>query len=155
MVLYPNTSILINSETGTGKELLANIIHYNSDRQSGPFVKVSCAVLSRQLFESEILGHEKEAFTGADYQKTGRFEQADGGSIYLEEIDDIPLDLQVKLLMAIEERETECVGGKETIKIDIRVIALTKKDLKQLVSEGKFREDLYYRLITSCRYNFS
>ncbi len=146
MVLHSNTSVLINGETGTGKELLANIIHYNSDRQSGPFVKVSCAVLSRELFESEIFGHEKGAFTGADYQKIGRFEQADGGSIYLDEIDDIPLDLQVKLLRAIEEREIERVGGKETIKIDIRVIASTKKDLKQLVSEGKFREDLYYRL---------
>lgn len=146
MVLHTNTSILINGETGTGKELLANIIHYNSDRQSGPFVKVSCAVLSRELFESEIFGHEKGAFTGADYQKIGRFEQSDGGSIYLDEIDDIPLDLQVKLLRAIEEREIERVGGKETIKVDIRVIASTKKDLKQLVSEGKFREDLYYRL---------
>jgi len=146
MVLHTNTTVLINGKTGTGKELLANIIHYNSDRQSAPFVKVSCAVLSRELFESEIFGHEKGAFTGADYQKIGRFEQADGGSIYLDEIDDIPLDLQVKLLRAIEEREIERVGGKETIKIDIRVIASTKKDLKQLVNEGKFREDLYYRL---------
>ncbi len=102
--------------------------------------------MSRDLFESEIFGHEKGAFTGADYQKVGRFEQADGGTIFLDEIDDIPLDLQVKLLRAIEEREIERVGGKETIKIDIRVIASTKKDLKQLVNEGKFREDLYYRL---------
>jgi len=146
MVLHTNTSVLIEGETGTGKELLANIIHYNSMRQNGPFVKVSCAVLSRELFESEIFGHEKGAFTGADYQKIGRFEQADGGSIYLDEIDDIPLDLQIKLLRVIEEREIERVGGKQTIKIDIRVIASTKKDLKQLVKAGKFREDLYYRL---------
>lgn len=140
------TTVLITGETGTGKELLTNIIHYNSNRKRGPFIKVSCAILSREIFESELFGHVKGAFTGADSAKTGRFELANNGTLYLDDIDDIPYDLQVKLLRALEEGEIERVGGGETIKIDVRVIASTKKDLKQLVAEGKFREDLFYRL---------
>jgi len=141
-----NTSVLITGETGTGKELLTNIIHYNSNRSHKPLVKVSCAILSRELFESELFGHIKGAFTGADANKTGRFEMADKGTLYLDDIDDIPLELQVKLLRALEESEIEKVGSTQTVKIDVRVIASTKKDLKQMVAEGKFREDLYYRL---------
>lgn len=141
-----NTTVLIVGETGTGKELLTNIIHYNSNRSKGPFIKVSCAILSREIFESELFGHEKGAFTGAEKQKTGRFELANNGTLYLDDIDDIPYDLQVKLLRVLEEGEIERVGGSETIKIDVRVIASTKKNLKDMVAEGKFREDLYYRL---------
>ncbi len=140
------TTVLITGETGTGKELLTNIIHFNSSRSRMPFIKVSCAVLSRELIESELFGHVKGAFTGADSAKTGRFEMANNGTLYLDDIDDIPYDLQVKLLRALEEGEIERVGGGDTIKIDVRVIASTKKDLKQLAAEGKFREDLFYRL---------
>ena len=140
------TTVLITGETGTGKELLTNIIHFNGNRSNKPLIKVSCAILSREIFESELFGHVKGAFTGADTSKTGRFEMADKGTLYLDDIDDIPLDLQVKLLRALEEGEIEKVGGGETIKIDVRVIASTKKDLKQMVAEGKFREDLFYRL---------
>jgi len=140
------TTVLITGETGTGKELLTNIIHFNGNRSNKHLVKVSCAILSREIFESELFGHVKGAFTGADANKTGRFEMADKGTLYLDDIDDIPLDLQVKLLRALEEGEIERVGSTETIKIDIRLIASTKKDLKQLVAEGKFREDLFYRL---------
>ena len=140
------TTVLITGETGTGKELLTSIIHFNSNRRRGPFIKVSCAILSREIFESELFGHVKGAFTGAETAKTGRFEMAHNGTLYLDDIDDIPYDLQVKLLRALEENEIERVGGGETIKIDVRVIASTKKDLKQLVAAGKFREDLFYRL---------
>lgn len=140
------TTVLISGETGTGKELITNIIHYNSNRKQRPFIKVSCAILLREVFESELFGHCKGAFTGADKDKKGRFEMADGGTLYLDDIDDIPFDLQVKLLRVLEESEIERVGCSETIKVDVRVIASTKKDLKPLVDEGKFREDLYYRL---------
>ena len=140
------TSILITGETGTGKELLTNVIHFNSNRRKYPLIKVSCAILSREIFESELFGHEKGAFTGAEKVHKGRFEHANTGTIYLDDIDDVPLDLQVKLLRVLEEREIERVGGREPIKIDIRVIASTKKDLLKLVEEGKFRDDLYYRL---------
>ena len=146
IVAQKPTTVLITGETGTGKELLTKVIHYNSARKKGPLIKVSCAILSREIFESEMFGHEKGAFTGAEKEKTGRFELANNGTLYLDDIDDVPLDMQVKLLRAIEEREIERVGGKEPIKIDIRIIASTKKDLKQLVKEGKFREDLFYRL---------
>jgi transcriptional regulator with GAF, ATPase, and Fis domain len=141
-----STSVLIIGETGTGKELLAGIIHYNSDRSHRPFIKVSCAILSREIFESELFGHVKGAFTGAENARTGRFEMANKGTLYLDDVDDIPYDLQVKLLRALEEGEIEKVGGSETIKIDVRVIASTKKNLREMVDEGKFREDLYYRL---------
>ena len=146
IVAQKSTSVLLVGETGTGKELLTNIIHYNSSRSKKPLIKVSCAILSREIFESELFGHEKGAFTGALSDKIGRFEMANGGTLYLDDIDDVPLDLQVKLLRALEEREIERVGGTKAIKIDIRLIASTKKDLRKMVDEGKFREDLYYRL---------
>jgi DNA-binding NtrC family response regulator len=145
-VLFSNTTILISGETGTGKELLANIIHFNSDRSNKPMIKVSCAILSREIFESELFGHEKGAFTGAHKEKQGRFELADTGTIYLDDVDDIPFDLQVKLLRVLELQEFEKVGSSEPVNIDVRVIASTKVDLLKLVNEGKFREDLYYRL---------
>jgi DNA-binding NtrC family response regulator len=140
------TTILIKGETGTGKELLANIIHYNSDRLDRPFVKASCAIFSKDIFESELFGHEKGAFTGAMKERRGRFEEADGGTIYLDDVDDIPLDLQVKFLRVLEEQEFERVGSNKTLKVDVRMIASTKTGLKELVKKGKFREDLYYRL---------
>lgn len=141
-----STSVLITGETGTGKELLTSIIHYNSERSRRPLVKVSCAILSREIFESELFGHVKGAFTGAESSRTGRFEMANNGTLYLDDVDDIPYDLQVKLLRALEEGEIEKVGGGETVKINVRVIASTKKDLKEMVLQGKFREDLFYRL---------
>jgi len=146
IVAQKPTTVLIEGETGTGKELLTNIIHYNSNRNKKPLVKVSCAILSREIFESELFGHVRGAFTGATSDKVGRFEKAHGGTLYLDDIDDIPLDLQVKLLRALEEREIERLGGGKPIKIDIRLIASTKKDLRKMVEEGKFREDLFYRL---------
>ncbi len=146
VVAQKSTSVLLVGETGTGKELLTNIIHYNSTRQKKAFVKVSCAILSREIFESELFGHEKGAFTGASSEKIGRFELANGGTLYLDDIDDVPLEMQVKLLRALEEREIERVGSTKTIKIDIRLIASTKKDLRKMVDEGTFREDLFYRL---------
>jgi len=146
IVAQKSTSVLLVGETGTGKELLTNIIHYNSSRSKKALVKVSCAILSRELFESELFGHIKGAFTGAIADKKGRFEMANGGTLYLDDIDDVPLDMQVKLLRALEEREIEKVGDHKGIKVDIRLIASTKKDLKKMVDEGEFREDLYYRL---------
>jgi two-component system, NtrC family, response regulator len=146
IVANTNTSVLITGETGTGKELLTNIMHFNSNRFNKPFIKVSCAVLSKEIFESELFGHVKGAFTGAEYDKVGRFELANEGIIYLDDIDDVPLELQVKLLRVLEEREIERVGSTKAIPIDIRLIASTKRNLIELVEEGKFREDLYYRL---------
>ena len=146
LVANTNTTVLITGETGTGKELLTNIIHFNSDRKDKPFIKVNCAVLNKEIFESELFGYEKGAYTGADKSQKGRFELADGGTLYLDDIDDMPLHLQVKLLRALEEREIERVGSTESIKVDIRVIASTKVDLKDKVAKGEFREDLYYRL---------
>ena len=146
LVAHSKSTVLLTGETGTGKELVANIIHFNSLRKNAPLIKVSCAILAREIFESELFGHEKGAFTGADSQKIGRFERANGGTLYLDDIDDMPLELQVKLLRALEEREIERVGGAQTIKIDVRIIASTKVELLQLVKEGRFREDLYYRL---------
>ncbi len=141
-----STTVLIKGETGTGKELIANVIHFNSLRKSKPFIKLSCATLSREIFESELFGHIKGAFTGAIKDKKGRFELADKGTLYLDDIDDIPLDLQVKLLRVLELGEFEKVGGEKKLKVDVRIIASTKKDLKKLVEAGKFRDDLYYRL---------
>ncbi len=140
------STILITGETGTGKELLAHLIHYNSNRKNEPLIKVSCAILSKEVIESELFGHEKGAYTGAEKQRVGRFEAADGGSIYIDDIDDVPLDVQVKLLRVLQEMEIERVGSTQPIKIDVRVIASTKKNLMELVKQGKFREDLYYRL---------
>jgi DNA-binding NtrC family response regulator len=141
-----DTTILIQGESGTGKELTAGAIHYNSNRRDKPFVKLSCAALNREILESELFGHEKGSFTGAIKTRHGRFELADGGTIFLDDADDIPLEIQVKLLRVLQEREFERVGGEETISINVRVICATKKDLKKLVQEGLFREDLYYRL---------
>ncbi len=146
LIAAKDTTVLITGETGTGKELLTSVLHHNSNRGKEPFIKVSCAILSREIFESELFGHVKGAFTGADTPKAGRFEMASKGTLYLDDVDDIPVDLQVKLLRALEEGEIERVGGSETIKVDVRVIASTKKDLQQLVAEGRFREDLFYRL---------
>ncbi len=145
-VAKTDSTILITGETGTGKELLTQTIHNNSLRKDKPFIPVSCAVLSREIFESELFGYEKGAFTGANATRQGRFEMADGGTIYFDDVDDTPLDLQVKLLRVLQERKFERVGGGTPIPIDVRVIASTKADLKKLVDEGKFREDLYYRL---------
>ena len=146
IVAQKPTTVLLAGETGTGKELLTNIIHYNSKRSKKPLVKVSCAILSREIFESELFGHSKGAFTGAVSDKIGKFELANEGTLYLDDIDDVPLDLQVKLLRALEEREIERLGSNKVIKVDIRLIASTKKDLRKMVDEGKFREDLFYRL---------
>lgn len=145
-VAQSSATVLITGETGTGKELLANIIQYNSSRRNRPLVKVSCAVLSRDVFESELFGHEKGSFTGAIKDRPGRFEMAHTGTIYLDDIDDIPLDLQVKLLRVLQEQEFERVGGNETLRVDVRTIASTKANLLELVKQGRFREDLYYRL---------
>jgi DNA-binding NtrC family response regulator len=141
-----DTTILIEGETGTGKELMAHALHYNSRRKLGPFIKLSCAILHRDILESELFGHVKGAFTGALTHKRGRFELADTGSIFLDDVDDIPIDLQVKLLRVIQERSFERVGGEHSLEVNVRVICATKKDLKQMVAEGKFREDLYYRV---------
>jgi len=141
-----DTTVLIQGESGTGKELTAGAIHYNSNRRDGPFIKVSCAALNKEILESELFGHEKGSFTGAIKMRRGRFELADGGTIFLDDVDDIPLEMQVKLLRVLQEREFERVGGEETIPVNVRVICATKKDLKKLVQEGSFREDLYYRL---------
>lgn len=141
-----DTTVLIQGESGTGKELTAGVIHYNSNRRDGPFIKLSCAALNKEILESELFGHEKGSFTGAIKARRGRFELADGGTIFLDDVDDIPLEMQVKLLRVLQEREFERVGSEETIPINVRVICATKKDLKKLVQEGRFREDLYYRI---------
>jgi DNA-binding NtrC family response regulator len=139
-------TVLVQGESGTGKELVANILHYNSLVSDGPFIKVNCSALAEGVLESELFGHEKGAFTGALYMKKGRFELADGGTLFLDEIGDLPLSIQVKLLRFLQESEFERVGGTMTIKVDVRIISATNKDLEQLVKEEKFREDLFYRL---------
>jgi Nif-specific regulatory protein len=141
-----NTTALIRGESGTGKELIAHAIHYSSLRAKKPFVKVSCAALPDSLIESELFGYEKGAFTGAETRKKGRFELADGGTLFLDEIGDINLATQVKLLRVLQQREFERVGGTETVKANVRLIAATNKDLEKAIANGTFREDLYYRL---------
>jgi len=145
-VASTNTTVLIRGESGTGKELIAHAIHYNSLRAKKPFVKVSCAALPESLIEAELFGHEKGAFTGAESRKKGRFELAEGGTLFLDEIGDINLSTQVKLLRVLQEREFERVGGTETIKVNVRMIAATNKDMELAIANGTFREDLYYRL---------
>jgi Nif-specific regulatory protein len=145
-VAATNTTVLIRGESGTGKELIAHAIHYNSLRAKKPFVKVSCAALPESLIEAELFGYEKGAFTGAEARKKGRFELAEGGTLFLDEIGDVNLSTQVKLLRVLQEREFERVGGTETIKVNVRLIAATNKDMEQAIQQGSFREDLYYRL---------
>ncbi|HOW59654.1 MAG TPA: nif-specific transcriptional activator NifA [Candidatus Omnitrophota bacterium] len=146
MVSRTRSTVLLRGETGTGKELVAHAIHYASLRSKGPFVKVSCAALPETLLESELFGYEKGAFTGAVTNKPGRFEMADGGTLFLDEIGDISANMQIKLLRALQEREFERVGGTKTLRVDVRVIAATNRDLEKAIQEKQFREDLYYRL---------
>ena len=141
-----DSSVLIYGESGTGKELVARAVHYQSRRHSGPFVKVNCGALPRELVESELFGHEKGAFTSAVRQKKGKFELAQGGTIFLDEIGDVPLDIQVKLLRVLQEKQFDRVGGEQTLEVDVRVVAATNKPLKEMMAQGAFREDLYYRL---------
>jgi DNA-binding NtrC family response regulator len=139
-------SVLIAGESGTGKELIAAAIHEHSPRAKKPFVKLHCAALAETLLESELFGHERGSFTGAVGRREGRFEQADGGTLFLDEIGEISPSIQVKLLRFLQEHEFERVGGNQTIKVDVRVITATNRNLLQRVKEGLFREDLYYRL---------
>jgi Nif-specific regulatory protein len=145
-VAQTHSSVLLRGETGTGKELVARAIHINSARESRPFIRVNCAALAPGVLESELFGHEKGAFTGAMARRPGRFELADGGTLFLDEVGDLPAEVQVKLLRVLQEKEFERVGGTETLKVDVRIISATHRDLERLISEGTFREDLYYRL---------
>jgi Nif-specific regulatory protein len=145
-VARTNTTVLIRGESGTGKELIAQAIHYNSPRAKRPFVKVSCGALPETLIESELFGYEKGAFTGAHDRKKGRFELAQGGTLFLDEIGDIHAATQVKLLRVLQEREFERLGGTEPVKVNVRLITATNKDMEQAIAQGAFREDLFYRL---------
>src|SRR5258706_6227610 len=145
-VAKSNTTVLIRGETGTGKELIAGAIHHNSLRNSRNFVKVNCAAMQESLLESELFGHEKGAFTSADKQRIGRFEQADGGTLFLDEIGDMSANTQAKILRVLQEHEFERLGGTRTLRVDVRLIAATNRDLPSMVEAGTFREDLYYRL---------
>ena len=145
-VARTRSSVIITGETGTGKELIAGSIHYNSGRSKKPFVRVNCAALPESLLESELFGYERGAFTGADKMRIGRFEQADGGSIFLDEVADMSLYTQAKVLRVLQEKEFERVGSNETVKVDVRIISATNKDLFNLMESGQFREDLFYRL---------
>lgn len=145
-VAHTNTTVLIRGESGTGKELIAHAIHYNSLRAKKPFIRVSCGALPETLIESELFGYEKGAFTGAHARKKGRFEMAEGGTLFLDEIGDVNLATQVKLLRVLQEREFERLGGTESVRVNVRLIAATNKDLEKAIAEGTFREDLFYRL---------
>ena len=146
VVSRSDSTVIITGESGTGKEVVANMLHHQSVRRHQPFVAVSCALFSESLIETELFGHERGAFTGAIKDKPGRFELAQGGTLFLDDIDDVPLSIQVKLLRALQNRQVERVGGTRTIPVNVRIITGSKRDLRQMVTEGKFREDLYYRL---------
>ncbi|WP_136805633.1 sigma-54-dependent transcriptional regulator [Desulfosediminicola flagellatus] len=139
-------TVLVYGESGTGKELVAEALHSNSERKGGPFIKVNCAALAESLLESELFGHEKGAFTGADRERDGKFVQADGGTLFLDEIGETSQAMQVKLLRVLQEHELQRVGGEKTIQVDVRIIAATNRNLEDEVKTGNFREDLYYRL---------
>ncbi len=139
-------TVLISGESGTGKELVAEALHENSERKGRPFVKVNCAALAENLLDSELFGHEKGAFTGAEKRREGKFVQADGGTLFLDEIGETSQAMQVKLLRVLQEQELQRVGGEETIRVDVRIIAATNRDLEEEVRQGRFREDLFYRL---------
>ncbi len=139
-------TVLVTGESGTGKELVAEALHFNSERKNGPFVKVNCAALAESLLESELFGHEKGAFTGADRRRDGKFVQADGGTLFLDEIGETTPAMQVKLLRVLQEGELQRVGAEDTLRVDVRILAATNRDLEQAVQSGSFREDLYYRL---------
>jgi transcriptional regulator with GAF, ATPase, and Fis domain len=141
-----NNTVLLMGETGTGKEVIANAIHFASPRKDGPFIKVNCGAIPAELVDSELFGHERGAFTGAIAEKRGRFERADGGTIFLDEIGELPPQAQVRLLRVLQNREIERVGGTRPIPVDIRVIAATHRNLESMVSENRFREDLWFRL---------
>jgi len=145
-VAHTPSTVLITGESGTGKELIARALHENSSRHAGPFIKINCAAIPKTLMESELFGYEKGAFTGAVGAKPGRFELAHGGTLFLDEIGEIPVEMQVKLLRVLQESEFERVGGIRTIKVDVRLVTATNRDLLQDISAGSFREDLYYRL---------
>ncbi|HYA36643.1 MAG TPA: sigma-54 dependent transcriptional regulator, partial [Candidatus Binataceae bacterium] len=141
-----DVTVLIRGESGTGKELVARAIHFRSSRKNRPFVAVNCAAFSRELVESELFGHEKGAFTGAVARREGKFEAADGGTLFLDEIGDMSLETQAKLLRIIQEKKFERIGGNQPISVDVRIIAATNQDLEAMVADGRFREDLYYRI---------
>ena len=145
-VANSKSTVLITGESGTGKELVARAIHYNSERKVQPFVSISCSAIPETLLESELFGHQKGAFTGADSEKKGLFEVADGGTFFLDEVSEAPPSIQAKLLRVLQEKEFKRIGGVKDIKVDVRVIAATNKNLHKLIEDGKFREDLYYRL---------
>jgi DNA-binding NtrC family response regulator len=141
-----DVTVLVRGESGTGKELVARAIHFRSPRARGPFIAVNCAAVSRELVESELFGHEKGAFTGAVARREGKFEAADGGTLFLDEIGDMPLETQAKLLRVLQEKRFERIGGNQSLAVDVRIIAATNQDLEAMVRQGKFREDLYYRI---------
>jgi len=146
LVAGARSNVLIVGESGTGKELVANALHEHSPRHEGRFLPINCAAIPAEILESELFGHEKGAFTGATARKIGKFELADGGTLFLDEIGELPLEMQVKLLRVLEQREFMRVGGTETIRVDIRLVAATNQDLEAMVGQGRFRNDLYYRL---------